>query len=100
MPHSTEPSGRTDTPSESIFKPVCHHLVDDAIRDVDGFYLKNWKFGSEKAKAKFVAAGFSRVSCLYFPKARDDRIRFVCSLLTILFLVDGRVAMNQAKKGD
>ena len=89
MPHPTELSLQAHSPPPSIFRPLCHPLVDEAVRDVDGFYLTHWSFGSEKAKKKFVAAGFSRVSCLYFPKARDDRIRYVCSLLTILFLVDG-----------
>lgn len=87
MPHSIEPPIQGQ--ASSIFEPHCHPIVDQASRDVDEFYLKNWKFDNEKAKKKFVAAGFSRVSCLYFPKARDDRIRYVCSLITILFLVDG-----------
>lgn len=74
----------------SILTPICHPLVEDATRDVDGYYLKYWGFPNEKAKKKFVAAGFSRVTCLYFPKALDSRIRYACSLLTILFLIDGK----------
>ena len=34
------------------------------------------------------------MSCLYFPKARDDRIRYVCSLLTVPFLVDGMTLVS------
>lgn len=84
----------TDTldPPPSIFTPICHPLVEQVTKEVDGHYLQNWGFPTEKAKKKFVAAGFSRVTCLYFPKALDDRIAYACSLLTILFLVDGTSA--------
>lgn len=54
-------------PPPSIFTPICHPLVEEATRDVDGYYLEHWGFPNEKAKKKFVAAGFSRVTCLYFP---------------------------------
>ena len=77
-------------PSTSVFTPICHPKVDDAIRDVDGYYLQHWGFPNEAAKQKFVNAGFSRVTCLYFPKALNERINYSCSLLTILFLIDGR----------
>lgn len=77
-------------PPPSIFTPICHPRLDETIKEVDGYYLQNWGFPNEKAKKKFVAAGFSRVTCLYFPKALDDRIAHACSLLTILFLVDGQ----------
>ena len=86
-PKSRAPS--YEDPSTSLFTPICHPLVSEVTRDVDGYYLENWGFPSEASKKKFVAAGYSRVTCLYFPKAQDDRIRFACSLLTILFLVDG-----------
>ena len=76
--------------TRSIFTPVCHPFVEEVIRDVHGYYLQHWGFRSEEAKQKFVAAGFSWVTCLYYPKALDDRIRYACSLLTILFLIDGK----------
>lgn len=74
----------------SIFTPICHPRVEDAVREVDGYYLQHWGFSNEAARKKFVAAGFSRVTCLYFPKALDSRIDYACSLLTILFLIDGK----------
>ena len=77
-------------PPPTVFTPICHPLVEEATREVDGYYLKHWGFPDEKARKKFVAAGFSRVTCLYFPKALDDRIAYACSLLTILFLIDGK----------
>ena len=98
MPHSNVQPVEASNPPPCIFTPICHVLVEDAIHDIDGFFLEHWHFGSEKAKAKFVAAGFSRVSCLYFPKARDDRIRFACSLLTILFLIDGILSNDRLEK--
>ncbi|KAI2601917.1 Aristolochene synthase in complex with 12,13-Difluorofarnesyl diphosphate [Hypoxylon sp. NC1633] len=65
-----------------------HPLNEKIIAEVDGFFLQHWPFPDEKARRKFVAAGFSRVTCLYFPKALDDRIHYACRLLTLLFLVD------------
>ena len=78
------------SPPPSYFIPLCHPLVDSVSREVDNYFLANWNFESEKAKKKFIAAGFSRVTCLYFPKALDDRIHFACRLLTVLFLIDGQ----------
>lgn len=75
---------------ESIFTPIYHPIMEDAIRDVDGYFLQQWHFPDMKSRKKFVAAGFSRVTCLYFPKALNERIRMACSLLTILFLIDGK----------
>lgn len=63
--------------------------VEEVSAEVDGWFLQHWPFPNEKARKKFVAAGFSRVTCLYFPLARDDRIASACKLLTILFLIDG-----------
>lgn len=81
-------------PPPSIFTAQCHPLVEEATRDVDGYYLSHWPFPNEKARKKFVAAGFPRVTCLYFPKALNDRIQHACSLLTILFLVDGSSSLH------
>ena len=75
----------------SIFKPNCHSQVDRVIRDVEDFYITHWDFEDEKTKSKFRAAGISRVTCLYFPKALDSRIAYACSLQTILFLVDDMI---------
>lgn len=73
----------------SIFTSSCHPLVEAAARDVDGYYLQHWGFDNEKAKEKFLAARLSLFSCLCYPKALDERIRHVCSLLTYVFLIDG-----------
>ena len=64
--------------------------MDQVSKEIDDWFLENWDFDNEKSKRRFVAAGFSRVTCLYFPMALDDRIHFACALLTILFLIDGR----------
>ncbi|KAF3002232.1 terpene cyclase [Neopestalotiopsis sp. 37M] len=72
----------------SSWAPACHPLVEKVTRDVDAWFLENWHFENEKAAQKFVAAGFSRVTCLYYPLAKDDRINFACRLLAILFLID------------
>ncbi|KAI1443034.1 Aristolochene synthase in complex with 12,13-Difluorofarnesyl diphosphate [Annulohypoxylon stygium] len=65
-----------------------HPLHEKIIAEVDGYFLQHWPFPDAKARKKFVAAGFSRVTCLYFPKALDDRIHYACRLLTLLFLID------------
>ena len=66
--------------------------MEEVSREVDGYFLQHWNFKDEKARKKFLAAGFSRVTCLYFPEALDDRIHFACRLLTVLFLIDGEAA--------
>ncbi|TVY35497.1 Aristolochene synthase [Lachnellula subtilissima] len=73
----------------SIFKPLLHPREKETTAEVDGYFLKHWNFENEKARKKFVAAGFSRVTCFYFPEALDDRIHFACRLLAVLFLIDG-----------
>lgn len=76
-------------PSSSRFVPDCHPLEKEITAEVDGYFLEHWPFKTDKDRKKFVAAGFSRVTCLYFPKALDDRIGFASRLLTLLFLIDG-----------
>jgi aristolochene synthase len=81
------------TPSSWV--SATHPLVDSISAEVNGWFLQHWPFPDEKARKKFVAAGFSRVTCLYFPLARNDRIAYACQLLTILFLIDGASSMSR-----
>lgn len=69
----------------SAWKSCCHALVDQVSRDVDQYFLSRWDWQDEKSKRIFVAAGFSHVTYLYFPLARDGRIDLACKLLTVLF---------------
>ncbi len=81
---------RIDTEPASYLQAFQNHpRAKEVIEEVDGYFLKHWPFPGKEAREKFIAAGFSRVTCLYFPKALDDRIHYACKLLTILFLVDG-----------
>ena len=73
----------------SSWSPKNHPRAEEVSREVDGYFLKHWKFPDDQARKKFLKAGFSRVTCLYFPLAKDDRIHFACRLLTVLFLIDG-----------
>ena len=75
-------------PPVSEWTPACHSRVDAIVSEVDQYFLEHWEFPDEKARKTFVKAGFSRVTCLYFPLALDDRIHFACRLLTVLFLID------------
>ena len=68
---------------------LCHPRAEEVANEVDGYFLQNWNFPNAKAERVFLNAGFSRVTCLYFPLAKDDRIHFACRLLTVLFLIDG-----------
>ncbi|KAI1409845.1 Aristolochene synthase in complex with 12,13-Difluorofarnesyl diphosphate [Hypoxylon sp. FL1857] len=79
---------RTIRVPSSEWTAQIHPLHEKVIAEVDDYFLQHWPFPHEKARRKFVAAGFSRVTCLYFPKALDDRIHYACRLLTLLFLVD------------
>ena len=72
----------------SGWTPICHPQVDKVSQEVDDYFLREWNFPNARSKKVFVGAGFSRVTCLYFPLAEDDRIHFACRLLTVLFLID------------
>lgn len=80
------------TPSinAGLFDAKVHHRVAEVAAEVDAYFLAHWPFQNERARQKFVAAGFSLVTCYYFPAAKDDRIAFACRLLTLLFLIDGQ----------
>ncbi|KAI0396355.1 Aristolochene synthase in complex with 12,13-Difluorofarnesyl diphosphate [Xylariaceae sp. FL0594] len=84
----SESSFRIPPVPESYLKPSWYHNMDAIIREVDQYFLDRWDFPSEKERKKFVVAGFSRVTCMYYPMADDDRIGYACKLLTILFLID------------
>lgn len=73
----------------STWKAQIHPLAEKVGKEVESYFLDHWHFRDEKAKQKFLKAGFSRVTCFYFPEAKDDRIGCACRLLTSLFLVDG-----------
>lgn len=76
-----------------------HPLHEKIVSEVDGYFLEHWPFPDEKARKKFIAAGFSRVTCFYFPKALDDRIHFACRLLTLLFLIDDALEYMSLEDG-
>ena len=69
-------------PPPAHFVPKCHPLEPQVTEEVDGYFIKNWPFPNQKAIQKFRGAGFSRVTCCYYPEALDDRIHFACRLLT------------------
>lgn len=52
-------------------------------------FSENLNFSKAKAEMTFLKTGFSRVTSLYFPMAKYDRIHFACRLLSVLFLIDG-----------
>ncbi|KAI0163976.1 Aristolochene synthase in complex with 12,13 Difluorofarnesyl diphosphate [Xylariaceae sp. FL1272] len=98
MPSADEPVV-PDVPISYLQKALSHPRTDEAIEQVEGYFLKHWPFPNAKARKKFTAAGFSRVTCLYFPKALDDRIQSACMLLTILFLVDDMLEHMSLEEG-
>jgi hypothetical protein len=78
-----------DVPSSCLLPAKSHSLSEEVGREVNNYFIENWPFSGEKDRLKFLGAGFSRVTCMYFPLALDDRIHFACRLLTLLFLIDG-----------
>ncbi|CAL8580508.1 hypothetical protein XPA_006229 [Xanthoria parietina] len=76
-------------PPPSAWTPRCHPRSAQVGPTVERYFLDNWPFPTPRARARFLTAGFSTVTCLYFPLARDDRIEYACRLLTLLFLIDG-----------
>ncbi|KAH8203481.1 hypothetical protein TruAng_002352 [Truncatella angustata] len=81
-------NARTTHIPRSLFVANCHPKVEQVSREVDEYFLEHWPFPSERSRKKFVAAGFSRVTCLYFPLSKHDRIGHACRILTLLFLID------------
>lgn len=78
-----------EIPGSILVSASVHPREAEMSQQVNDYFLARWPFPNEKARLKFVKAGFSRVTCAYFPSALDDRIFFACQLLTLLFLVDG-----------
>jgi len=95
-PHPSLDS-KSITPPSLPSKPQCHRLAEKLGQKVNAFFLENWIFPSDKARAKFVAAGFPQAACYYFPGALDERIEYACELLAILFLIDGTSALQLAR---
>ncbi|KAI0193854.1 Aristolochene synthase in complex with 12,13-Difluorofarnesyl diphosphate [Astrocystis sublimbata] len=95
------PALLTESPTVPASNWTCsiHPLHEQVIKEVDGYFLQNWPFPDEKSRKKFVAAGFSRVTCFYFPEAFDDRIHFACRLLTLLFLIDDLLEFMSLEDG-
>jgi hypothetical protein len=80
-------------PPTSYWTPICHPHAKEVCQEIDNYFLQNWVFPSPEAEKKFLEAGFSRVTCFYFPLSKDDRIGLACRLLTVLFLVDGELTL-------
>ena len=72
----------------SKWQPLNHPRAKEVAKEVNTYFLQHWNFPNAKAETRFLNAGFSDVTCLYFPLAKDDRIHFACRLLTVLFLID------------
>ena len=85
---SPTPTPAVWTLPASRWTSKCHPRVDEVSHEVENYFLQHWPFPDEKSRKVFLKAGFSRVTCLYFPLAKDDRIHFACRLLTVLFLID------------
>lgn len=69
--------------------PRCHSRAEEFTDEVNRYFLGHWNFSSEHARNRFLAAGFPRVTCLYFPLALDEHIHLASRLLTVLALIDG-----------
>ncbi|OTA68014.1 Aristolochene synthase in complex with 12,13 Difluorofarnesyl diphosphate [Hypoxylon sp. EC38] len=74
--------------AQSTFSLLRHPRFEEVERETNEYFLANWPFPDLNSRDKFLKAGFTRCTCMYFPKAKDDRIQFACRLLTLLFLID------------
>ncbi|KAF2449305.1 Aristolochene synthase from penicillium Roqueforti [Karstenula rhodostoma CBS 690.94] len=83
----------------SAWSPRCHPLVAPVTQEVNEYFLSRWSWPNERSKKVFVAADFSRVTCLYFPLSRNDRIALACKLLAVLFLVDDELEEMSLEEG-
>lgn len=99
MHGSAQSQGSEQFPRGSILEPLCHGSVEMMSRAVNDFYLEHWPFPDEKARKKFVIAGFPTVTCLYFPKGLESRMPQACSLLSILFLIDDQLECMSLEEG-
>lgn len=96
-PKTTQSKYQWSTPP-SEWAPLCHPKASDVSDEVNGWFLKHWPFPDVKAEVKFLKSGFSLVISLYFPLAKDDRLHHACKLLTILFLVDGKLTLQRVHR--
>lgn len=76
---------------KSYLVPSCHPHVAEIEQEVNDYFIRHWDFSSEKSCKKFLGAGFPRATCMCFPLSKNDRMSFACRLLTVLFLIDGKV---------
>ncbi|KAI0141748.1 Aristolochene synthase [Xylariaceae sp. FL1272] len=74
-----------------IFKSICHPSYPHVAKEVDDYFLKHWNFPDQKSRQKFLAADYSRFACLNYPLTKDDKIRFACRIITLLFLTDDEI---------
>ncbi|KAI9035231.1 terpenoid synthase [Aspergillus affinis] len=93
------PELTSDKPPTSLFTPKIHPNAQAISARVDAYFLQRWHFRSDAERAKFRAAGFSCLTCLYFPMALNDRIEFACRLLTLLFLIDDILEETSLEEG-
>ena len=84
---STPPT--VQEPPPAILIPKIHPLEPQVTAEVEAYFIEHWPFPNDRAVQKFRDAGFSYVTCCYYPEALPDRIHFGCRLLTLLFLIDG-----------
>jgi aristolochene synthase len=83
----------------SAFTVRTHPLTDQVADEVNQFYYKNWPFPDEEERKKFLGADFSRFCCYLFPCSLNDRLRFVCEIVTHLFLIDDILESMSLKDG-
>ena len=81
----------------AYLQPRCHPLEAQMTTEVNAYFIKHWPFPNAKAMEKFCQAGFSHMTCCYFPDAKNDRIQFACRLFTLLFLIDGSASGTEAR---
>lgn len=81
-------------PRPSLWKSTCHRRYHEVSKENNEYFLKHWNFPNKGAEQKFLDCDFAGYTCFQLPLAKDDRIHFACRFVTVLFLIDGKVATN------
>lgn len=78
-----------DEEEEQGYVAKVHPLKDFVASQTDDYILENWDFEDSASRQDFLNKRVSKVACLYFPSALDERIILVARLFSVLYLTGG-----------
>lgn len=87
-PHVYQPQ---DIPGLTRFPVRSHPQADKVSKEIDDLLLENFPFRTERHRETHIKADHNKWGCMAFSLARDDRILDGVKVMTLFFLVDGRI---------